>query len=158
MRTKMNLLFVLSVVICVSCFFACEDDDQENGAVMRQVIHAGGTAVTGAPYSPGILAGNTLYCAGRLGTNPDTGELGNGIQEQTRFALESIQSILAGADMDMSSVVSVNVFLKNLDDFADMNETYRTFFPNDPPARTTVSAQIVNDALIEIACIAVKTQ
>jgi len=158
MRRKMNLSISLAVVLSMLILIGCTADNQQP-AVMKKAITTGGTAASNAPYSPGILAGNTLYCSGRLGINPETGELGQGIAEQTKRALESIQSIVTAAGMSMSDVVSVNVFLKNLDDFSEMNEAYRTFFTSDPPARATVAvAGLVRDALVEISCIAVKTE
>lgn len=154
MKFKMNHIIVLIVVIAVAAVFSCQQAAETQ--LTKRVVNVGGT-VAGAPYSPGIIAGNTLYCAGRLGTDPETGELGEGIENQTRLALESLKNIIETAGYEMSDVVMANVYLTNTDDYAAMNDVYRTFFPEDPPARVTVTvADLVRDALIEISCIAVK--
>lgn len=155
---KTNLFYIL-IVFSIAAFMAGCEDEEDFQPYTKTIVAAGSTAVTGAPYSPGVKIGATLYCSGRLGTNPDTGELGNGIKEQTKFALESLRVIINEAGMKMSDVVSVNVFLLHLEDYADMNETYKTFFPKDPPARATVEVSgLVRNALVEISCIAVKTE
>jgi len=158
MFKKMNLIVIAAVLVSIFITLSCSGNQQEPAPLTKEIIRTGGS-VADAPYSPGVLTGNTLYCSGRLGTNPATGKLGKDIAEQTTFALESIKAILNDAGMDMSDVVNVNVFLKNLEDFGAMNQAYKVFFPTDAPARATVQvAGIVNNGLVEISCIAVKTQ
>ncbi|KPK96389.1 hypothetical protein AMJ80_00285 [bacterium SM23_31] len=129
---------------------------QEQQETPRKVISVG-EPVAGAPYSQGIVAGNTLYCSGCIGLDPETNNLGADIKEQTGLALERIKDIVQNAEFEMDDVVKSTVFLKNLDDFTAMNEMYKTYFPKDPPARETVAvAGIVREALVEISCIAVK--
>ncbi|MFC1493426.1 RidA family protein [candidate division KSB1 bacterium] len=154
MNFKLNHIIVLIVVISIAAVFSCQQAAETQ--VTKRVVNVGGT-VAGAPYSPGIIAGNTLYCAGRLGTDPETGELGEGIENQTRLALESLKQIVEAGGYEMSDVVMANVYLTNTDDYAAMNEVYKTFFPEDPPARVTVTvADLVRGAAIEISCTAVK--
>ena len=113
-----------------------------------------------AAFSSGVVAGNTFYCSGKIGTNPETGELGTGIKEQTKFALERIEITLESEGFSLSNIVKVTVYLTNLDDYADMNDMYSSYFPggsSNRPARATVQvAGLVRGALIEISCIAVK--
>ena len=109
------------------------------------------------PYSQAVMVGNTLYCSGNIGIIAETNELADGIAEQTRLVLTTIKAIVEEAGFEMKDVVKSTVFLKNIDDYREMNNVYRTFFPNDPPARETVAvAEIVRGALVEISCIAVK--
>jgi len=123
----------------------------------KHAINPPGTAA-GAPFSNGILAGNTLYVAGQEGL--DNGKLRpGGIGPETQAALENIKKIVELAGLRMEDVVSVNVYLADMADFAEMNKAYKTFFPEPRPARATVQvAGLVNNARIEITAIAVKTK
>ena len=154
MRKRLNLMLMLNVflaILLISC-----SAQQEQSSLERTIISVSGS-VPGAPYSSGILVGNTLYCSGSIGVNTETNELGDGITEQTRLVLTIIKSIVEEAGFEMKNVVKSTVFLKNIDDYAEMNNVYRTFFPTEPPARETVAvAEIVRGALVEISCIAVK--
>ena len=154
MRKRWNLALMLNVflaILLISC-----SAQQEQSSLERTIISVSGS-VPGAPYSSGILVGNTLYCSGSIGVNTETNELGDGITEQTRLALTIIKSIVEEAGFEMKNVVKSTVFLKNIDDYTEMNNVYRTFFPTEPPARETVAvAEIVRGALVEISCIAVK--
>jgi 2-iminobutanoate/2-iminopropanoate deaminase len=110
------------------------------------------------PFSDGIVVGNTLYIAGEQGTGGNGKLVAGGIGPQTRAALEIIGRIATDAGFKMSDVVSVNVYLADIHDFAAMNEVYRTFFTDPKPTRTTVQvASLVNGARIEISAIAVRT-
>lgn len=104
--------------------------------------------------TPGIRVGNIVYASGQLGTrreNPDTT-----IQGQTRIALENTKRVLESAGTSMAQALKCTVFLIDVKDFAGMNEAYRTFFPDTPPARSTVvvAALVVPGAKVEIECLA----
>ena len=90
--------------------------------------------------------------------DPATGEVVEGdITVQTHRVLDNVKAILAEAGADFSNVVKTTVFLKDMNDFAAMNEVYATFFPGNPPARSAVEvARLPKDAMIEIEAIAVK--
>ena len=109
------------------------------------------------PYSQAIKAGNTVYVSGQIPINPATGEFaGDDIVSQTKQSLTNIQNILKEAGGDMSNVVKTTVLLKNISDFAAMNEVYATFFSEPYPARAAYQvAAIPKDALVEIEAIAV---
>lgn len=154
MRKLLNLLFLTTVLLSILVVRCSTQNEQDS--FQRKVISVSGS-VAGAPYSSGILIGNTLYCSGSIGVNRETNELGAGIREQTRLALDIIKSIVEEAGFEMKDVAKSTVFLKNIEDYAGMNEVYSTYFPVDPPARETVAvAEIVRGALVEISCIAVK--
>ena len=111
---------------------------------------------TTSPYSKGIKTEQFIFVAGTVGyQNPDTGEEIKGIEAQTRQCLEGIKEVLESAGASLSDVVSTTVYLTNADDFQRMNEAYRAYFPQDPPARATVVVGLMNPAmLIEIQAIA----
>jgi 2-iminobutanoate/2-iminopropanoate deaminase len=94
------------------------------------------------PYSQGVKVGNLLFVAGQGAANPKTGQMAEGIEAQTRQTLTNIKSIVEASGLSMRDVVKVSIFLKNMDDFKNVNEVYKTFFPEDPPARTTVEAKL----------------
>ncbi len=123
-----------------------------------RAINPAGTP-QGLPFSRGMLVGNTLYVAGAEGTEK-TGKLApGGIGPETRAALENIREVVNEAGFKMKDVVAVTVYMADIKDFGEMNNVYKTFFPDPKPARATVQvARLVNDARIEISAIAVKHQ
>jgi 2-iminobutanoate/2-iminopropanoate deaminase len=114
------------------------------------------------PYSQGILVGNTLFCSGQIPLTPETGELVRGnIEEQTRQVLDNLGAVLKAAGMDYGDVVSVTVFLDDMENFARLNQVYADYFKvkEQPPARCAVEVKrLPKDASVEIALIAMKTQ
>jgi len=108
------------------------------------------------PYSQAIRAGNFLFLSGQIPLNPKTGELIRGdIRQQTQQVLENIKGILESQELGMEDVVKVNIFLKNIGDFNQVNEVYGTYFPSSPPARSTVAvAGLPRDVEIEIEAVA----
>ncbi len=109
------------------------------------------------PYSQAVRAGNTVYVSGQLPIDPATGAFaGEDIRAQTRQSLTNIRSILEAVGADMSKVVKTTVLLKNIADFAAMNEVYAEFFAAPYPARAAFQvAALPKDALVEIECVAV---
>jgi 2-iminobutanoate/2-iminopropanoate deaminase len=110
------------------------------------------------PYSQAILTGNTLYVSGQIPLNPETGNLEiDTIENATNRVLTNIGKLLEAAGFDFQDVVKCSIFLKDLNDFARVNEIYAAYFPGIPPARETVQvARLPLDVNIEISCIAVK--
>lgn len=103
-----------------------------------------------------VKVGDMLYLSGQLGFVPGgRGLADGGIGPETRQTLENIQRTLEAAGSGMERVIKCTVFLADVADFRAMNEVYRTFFPADPPARSTVAvAGLVANARIEIECLA----
>jgi reactive intermediate/imine deaminase len=122
----------------------------------RQVIQPPGTAV-GLPFSPAVRVGNLLYLSGQIGNRPGTRELADtGIAGQTRQALENVKALLASAGSSLERVAKCTVFLVDIKDYAAMNTVYATYFPKDPPARSTVAGSgLALGARVEIECLAV---
>jgi 2-iminobutanoate/2-iminopropanoate deaminase len=128
--------------------------------ITREVIQTPDAPAAIGPYSQAIKVGNTLYCSGQLGIDPVTHELVRGdIQDETRQVLKNLGAILKAGGVDYGNVTTVSVFLTNLDDFKLVNEVYQTFFADQPPARATVQVARLplNEARVEISCIAIKT-
>jgi 2-iminobutanoate/2-iminopropanoate deaminase len=110
------------------------------------------------PYSQAIRAGKTLYLSGQIAIDPKTNQvMSNGsIEDQTRRVLDNLTAVLAADGLTMDNVVSTTVFLKDVNEFAKMNEVYATYFKNAPPARATVEvARLPRDMKVEISAIAV---
>src|SRR2546425_408333 len=122
----------------------------------RQVIQPPGTGV-GLPFSAAVRVGNMLYLSGQIGVVPGTRQLADtGITGQTRQTLENIKATLAYAGSSLERVVKCTVFLLDIKDFAAMNAVYVTYFPKDPPARSTVAGSgLALGARVEIECMAV---
>jgi 2-iminobutanoate/2-iminopropanoate deaminase len=109
------------------------------------------------PYSPAVRAGNFVFTAGQIALDPETGSVipEKDIASQTRRVLMNIKNVLSATGASLSSVVRTTVYLKDMNDFAEMNKVYGEFFCSCPPARSTVEvARLPKDVLIEIDCIA----
>jgi 2-iminobutanoate/2-iminopropanoate deaminase len=108
------------------------------------------------PYSQAVKAGGWVFVAGQVAIDPATGKLVEGdIRAQARRTLMNVKEILEAAGASLRDVVKVNVYLARQEDFQAMNEVYREFFTENPPARTTVVVKMVSDAiLIEVDAVA----
>lgn len=108
------------------------------------------------PYSQGIKANGFVFCSGQIPANPETGELVTGsVTEQTRQSLSNVKGVLEAAGSSMSKVAKVTVFLKDMNDFAEMNAEYAKWFSDPPPARAAVEvARLPKDVDVEIEAIA----
>lgn len=117
-------------------------------------MHSGGLI---GPYSQAVKANGFVFISGQLPINPETGAFPEGgVKEQTRQSLENLQAILAADKLAFSDVVRTGVFLKDMEDFAAMNEVYGEFFTEKFPARVCVEvARLPKDALVEIEVTAV---
>ncbi|PWM68697.1 MAG: reactive intermediate/imine deaminase [Eubacteriales Family XIII. Incertae Sedis bacterium] len=123
---------------------------------MRKVIVTTNAPAAIGPYSQGNLAGNTLYVSGQLPLNPETGEMPEGVIAQTEQSLSNVKAIVEAAGGTMDNVVKTIVFLKDMNDFADMNGVYAKFFTEGLyPSRSAVEvARLPKDALVEVEAIA----
>lgn len=110
------------------------------------------------PYSPAVRAGDFIFVSGQGPVDPATDKLRYGtIQQETRQTLENIQRILAAAEASISDIVKCNVYLRDIRDFAGMNEVYGDFFGDQCPARTTMGNELPDARMkVEIECIAYK--
>ena len=110
------------------------------------------------PYSQAIEVNGMIYTSGMIPINPQTGELVNGtVEEQAEQAFSNLKALVEAAGSSMSCVVKTVVFIKNMDDFAIVNEIYAKYFTTDFPARSCVEvARLPKDVLIEIEAIVEK--
>jgi 2-iminobutanoate/2-iminopropanoate deaminase len=110
------------------------------------------------PYAQAIVAGGTVYCAGQIPLDPATGDIvAGGIAEQTHQVLKNLRAVLKAAGSDLGRAVKTTVFIKNMNDFAAMNEVYGRpeYFGPNPPARSTIEvARLPRDVLVEIEVVA----
>ena len=125
---------------------------------MNKVLNTVNAPAAIGPYSQGIQAGNMVFVSGQLPIVPATGALLEGtVAEQTVQSLTNIKNILAEAGCTMADVVKTTVLLKDMNDFAEMNAAYGTFFPENAPARACFQvAKLPKDAVLEIEAIACK--
>lgn len=110
----------------------------------------------GGPYSPALRANGFVFLSGQIPADPQTGALVTGnIQVQCARVLDNLKLVLNACGLTLDDVVKTTVFLKDMNDFAEMNETYGSYFPSKPPARTTIEvARLPRDVSIEIEMIA----
>jgi 2-iminobutanoate/2-iminopropanoate deaminase len=108
------------------------------------------------PYSQAIRTENLLFTAGQVGLDPMSMELvEGGIEAQTRQVLTNLKHVLETGDSGLKFVVKTTVFLQDMNEFTKMNAVYAEFFPENPPARSTVQvAGLPKGALVEIECVA----
>ena len=124
---------------------------------MHQIINSPNAPSPIGPYSQATLAGKTLYVSGQIPIEPNSGELISGtIEEETVMVMSNLQAILSEAGASFSNVVKCSIFVKDMDDFSKINETYGTYFTANSPARETVEvSRLPKGVRVEISCIAV---
>lgn len=121
---------------------------------MRKIIRTQDAPKPRGVYSPAVVADGFVFVSGQGAINPQTNELELGdIKSETRRTLRNIEAILDAAGSSLKDIVRIGVFLADINDFAAMNEVFQEFFPEDPPARTTVGVALPK-IKIEIDCIA----
>jgi 2-iminobutanoate/2-iminopropanoate deaminase len=122
----------------------------------RQIISSPKAPKALGPYSHAVRVGHFVHTSGQLGLDPQTNELVDGIEAQTRQALQNQAAVLEAAGTSLSNVIKTTVFLQDMGEFAKMNAVYAEFFPQNPPARSTVqAAALPKGGRVEIECVAV---
>ncbi|WP_295675045.1 RidA family protein [uncultured Mucilaginibacter sp.] len=125
---------------------------------MKTVINTNNAPAPIGPYSQAIQAGNFLFASGQIAINPATGELVlDDIKTETKQVMENINAILVEAGVDFSHIVKTSIFLKDMQNFAQVNEVYGTYFSDNFPARETVQvAALPKNVNVEITVTAFK--
>ncbi|HEU4746985.1 MAG TPA: Rid family detoxifying hydrolase [Gemmatimonadaceae bacterium] len=125
---------------------------------MRNVILTERAPRPIGPYSQAVIEGDFIFVAGQGCTNPATGKLERGdVRSETKRTFENVRAILEAAGSSLDDVTKCNVYLRDINDFAAMNEVYETFFAAPFPARTTIQAGALPGGIaVEIECIARK--
>jgi 2-iminobutanoate/2-iminopropanoate deaminase len=123
---------------------------------MRTIISTDGAPKAIGPYSQAVAYNGLVYCSGQIPLDPATGTVIEGdIAAQTERVLENLKAVLQAAGSSFALVLKTTVFLKDMGEFAKMNEVYGRYFPADAPARATVeAARLPRDVRVEIECIA----
>jgi 2-iminobutanoate/2-iminopropanoate deaminase len=124
----------------------------------KRVLTGAGIVATSLPFSPVVEANGLVFLAGQVGDEPGTpGPVAGGIKAETRRMLENVGRLLRAVGLDYSDVVKATVYLRDFDEFGEMNEVYREFFPTEPPTRATVGVtRLALDYRVEIEVIAAR--
>lgn len=121
---------------------------------MKEIFTDKAPAAIG-PYSQAVQAGDFLYVSGSIGINPQTGDVVDGIQNQTTQVMENLRSILLEAGAEFSQVVKFTIYLSDMDNFGTVNEIYGRYLKKPYPARATVEvSRLPKDVLVEIDAVA----
>ena len=124
----------------------------------RKAISTGQAPAAIGPYSQAIVAGGLVFCSGTAGIDPVTGQIPEGIAEQTRLALRNLEAILTAAGASLATLVKTTIFYRDVADFATLNEIYASHMPDPPPARSApAGVQLPRGLLISIEAIATVT-
>ena len=122
----------------------------------KKIFTANAPAAIG-PYSQAILSNETLYCSGQIALDIDGNLQNSNIEDETFQIFKNINAILNEVNMTFENIVKSTIFLKNMDDFSNVNSIYEKYFKSSPPARETVEvSRLPKNVNIEISVIAVK--
>lgn len=120
---------------------------------MKEIKTTNAPAAIG-PYSQAIITGNMLYTSGQIPVNPETGEIAKGVEAQANQVFTNLKNLIAAAGSSIENTVKTTVFIKNMDDFAKINEIYAQYFTEPFPARSCVEvARLPKDVLLEVEAI-----
>ena len=124
---------------------------------MKKIISTTHAPAAIGPYSQAVLAGGVLYLAGQIAIVPETGELDlSNITAETVQVMRNLEAVLLSAEMDFSNVVKCTIFLKDMNQYAEINAVYAQYFSDEPPAREAVQvSRLPKDVNVEISLIAV---
>ena len=124
---------------------------------MKVKIESGNAPKAIGPYSQAVLVDDTLYVSGNIPVNPKTGDVADGIVNQSKQVFENMKAVLDEAGMGFENVVKTTAFLTDLSDFATFNEIYASYFVAPYPARSCVEvSKLPKNVLVEVECIAKK--
>ena len=120
---------------------------------MKKIIATNKAPEAIGPYSQAIDTGSLIFSSGQIPINPEKGEVPEGVMAQTTQCLENVKAIAEEAGLTMDHIVKVSVFMKDLEDFAVMNEVYSTYFTQYPARSTFQVARLPKDVLVEVEVI-----
>lgn len=126
---------------------------------MKEIINTEKAPKPVGPYSQAIRAGNMIFCSGQIPINPETGKpVDGGIEEQTAQVIENLKAVIEEAGCTLDDVVKCTVFLKDMNNFKQMNSVYDKYFGNSKPARAAVEvSRLPLDVMVEIEAVLVKS-
>lgn len=125
---------------------------------MKKVIQTNSAPAAIGPYSQAIDIGNLVYCSGQIPLDPATGQVLTGdVKAQTELVMKNIEAVLTAAGLTFQNIVKTTIFLTSMGDFQTVNEVYGRFFPEQPPARSTVAvAALPRGVNVEIEVVAAR--
>ena len=149
-RSRLNLAGLLAVLA-----LAVPAEAQEEGARNAETVVEMEGMPPGLPFSPAVRAGGMIYLSGQIGNLPNSLELPDGVEAQTRQTMENIKSVLEAAGASLYDVVKCTVFLADMDYYGQVNAVYAEYWDGAPPARSAFAASgLALGALLEIECLA----
>jgi 2-iminobutanoate/2-iminopropanoate deaminase len=124
---------------------------------VKKIVSTPAAPAAIGPYSQAVVYNGLVYCSGQIPLDPATGRLVDGsVAEQTVRVLDNLKAVLEAAGSGLDKVLKTTVFMKDLGEFAAMNEVYARYFGENPPARATVeAARLPRDVRVEIECVAI---
>jgi len=154
---RKQLLFSI-LILFVLIGFACQNEKSE--PLTKTIISSTDAPAAIGPYSQAVMVGNTLYCSGQIAINPASGKMIEGdVQEEAHQVLKNLGAVLKASGMDYKDAVRATVFMSDMDNYGKINEVYKQYFTENPPARAAVQvARLPKDVQVEISLIAVKTE
>jgi len=149
MRNKSRLIVAAFPLLCAfSSAYAQKPTE-------LRVVKLPGAPPPSVPISPAIVAGDLVFTSGQIGIDPKTGQMGATFEEQAEQVLKNLTAVLEAAGSGTTHVVKTTVFLADMNDYAAMNEVYKKYFKEDPPARSAIQvAKLPANAKIEIEAVA----
>ena len=147
---KLRTIFALALTLSLTSSLLAQHDPTN-----RRHVKLSRTST--APFSDGVLVGNTYYLAGRLGLDPKTSEIPKDVEQEARLILDGVKAALGEVGMTMDHLVSVQVFCSDLSHYDTFNKVYRTYFGENFPARAFIgSGPLLRGARFEMQAIAVR--
>lgn len=123
----------------------------------KKIISTTNAPAAIGPYSQAVESNGFVFASGQIPIDPATGNIPEGIEAQAKQALTNVRNLIEAAGLTLDNVVKTSVFIKNMDDFACVNEIYATYFTKDFPARSCVEvSRLPKDVLIEVEVIAAR--
>ena len=121
----------------------------------KKIIKTNNAPEAIGPYSQGVVIGNLLFTSGQIPIDINSGTVPSTIKEQTITALNNVKGVVEAAGLKMSDIIKMTVFITDMNNFAEINEIYKTYFESDFPARSCVEvSRLPKDVMIEIEAIA----
>lgn len=150
--SSIKILFLISVLFAHSVYA----QKSKLSAMKKEIIITDKAPAPIGPYSQAVAYGNLIFVSGQIAINPDDGQLITGsIKEEAHQVMKNIRSILRAAGLEMENIIKTSIFLKNMDDFASVNEVYGSYFTENFPARETVQvSRLPKDVNVEISVVA----
>lgn len=157
---KLHFYIILAVMVGFMIMLWGSLKNEQNSEVVRRIIETEQAPEAIGAYSQAVQTGNTLYLAGQIGIDPESGELvSDSLEIQVWQSMDNLQAVLEAAEFNMRDVVEVEVFLTDINHFSRFNNLYGDYFFENPPARAVVEVvKLPLDAKVEIKMTAVKNK